>query len=359
MITLSSVIEKFEAKYLDRYKTTILPSHRNALRAMKICRKDHGPLMLAQCTNKKCLKHRYIPHSCGHRSCPHCQNHEGWQWIENQLDKQLPTQYYLITFTIPSELRDVAWKNQKTVYSLLFQSVQNVLKQFTKNDKKLQGTPGFITVLHTHSRRLAFHPHIHVVIAAGCIADKNRLWRVKSGKYLFNYEALAEVFRARLLKSIVDNDLQVPKNCPAKWVVDCKNVGNGSKALIYLGKYLYKGVIQEKDIIQCSNGMVTFRYFDSKVKKYKTRKVKGEYFLWLVMQHVLPRGFRKTRSYGFLHPCSKKLIKILQYLLKFIPVKMQHKLKQRAEILCKCCGSIMKIVQTRIPSFLSPKPCQT
>jgi len=359
MITISTVIDKFESKYLERYKASILPSHKNALRAMKICRKNHGPLMLAQCTNKECMKHRYIPHSCGHRSCPHCQNHEGWQWIENQLDKQLPTQYYLLTFTIPSELRDVAWKNQRTVYSLLFQSVQNILKQFTKNDKKLQGTPGFIAVLHTHSRRLAFHPHIHVVIADGCISKDKRLWRKKSGKFLFSYRALAKVFRARFLSSLVDNNLCVPNNCPDKWVVDCKSVGNGSKALIYLGKYLYKGVIQEKDIIKSERGMITFRYFDSKDKKYKTRKVKGEYFLWLVMQHVLPKGFRKTRSYGFLHPCSKKLIKLLQYLLKFIPLKMLNKPKQRAEIICKCCGSIMKIFQTMIPSHLSPKTVPT
>ena len=74
---------------------------------------------------------------------------------------------------------------------------------------------------------------------------KTRLWRVKSSKYLFSHKALAKVFRAKLMESLVDNKLQVPANCPEKWVVDCKNVGNGNKALIYLGKYLYKGVIQE------------------------------------------------------------------------------------------------------------------
>jgi hypothetical protein len=350
MILLSSIIEKFEESFLDKYKPAILPSHKKALRAMKRCRKEHGPHMLARCTNDNCGKLTYIPHSCGHRSCPHCQNHEGWQWIENQLNKQLPAEYYLLTFTLPKQLRKLAWRNQKLLYSLMFLCVQELLKIFTQNDKKLQGMAGFTTVMHTHSRKLGFHPHIHVVMVGGSINKNSRLWQVKSGKYLFSQKALAKVFRATLLKAIVDQNLQVPKDCPEKWVVDCKNVGNGDKALIYLGKYLYKGVIQEKDILKCENGRITFRYFHSKTKRYQTKTVTGEYFLWLLMQHVLPKGFRRIRCYGFLHPCSKKIIKLLQLILRFDPRMMFKNLKQRAKITCKCCGAKMSIIRTMIPA---------
>ena len=96
------------------------------------------------------------------------------------------------------------------------------------------------------------------------INAKTGLWKVKSGRYIFNHEALAIVFRAKLLQAIVDNNPRAPKNCPQKWVVDCKDAGKGDKALIYLGRYLYRGVIQEKDILKCENGKVTFRYLDSK-----------------------------------------------------------------------------------------------
>lgn len=82
---------------------------------------------------------------------------------------------------------------------------------------------------------------------------------------------MAKVFRAKTLKEITENNLQLPDYYPEKWVVDCKNVGTGDKALIYLGKYLYRGVIQEKDILKCEGGMVTFRYVDSKTKKARTR----------------------------------------------------------------------------------------
>ena len=350
MILLSSIIEKFEGRFLDKYKTAILPSHRKALQAMKMCRKEHGPHFLAQCTNIECLQYTYIPHSCGNRNCPHCQNHESQQWIENQLNKHLPVKYFLITFTLPEQLRDITWKNQKLIYSSFFICVKETLQTFSKNDKKLQGTAGFTAVLHTHSRRGDYHPHIHVVMPAGSINKETRSWRVKDGKYLFNHKALAKVFRAKLLKMMVANKLQIPKKCPETWVVDCKCVGNGNKAIIYLGNYLYKGVIQEKNILKCENGMVTFRYVHSKSKKVKTRTVTGEYFLWLLMQHVLPKGFRRARVYGFLHPRSKQLIKLLQYLLKINPVKFFKQLKKRTEIICKRCGAKMKIIGVMIPS---------
>ena len=175
MIPLSKIITEFEHKYVDKYTQSILPSHKNALQRMKNCRSEASPHMLVQCSDPECQEYSFIPHSCGHRNCPHCQSHEGQQWIDNQLSKQLPAEYYLITFTLPSELRDLAWKNQKLVYTILFFCVQDVLKTFTKNDKKLCGKAGFTAILHTHSRELNFHPHIHVVIPGGSINTKKNL----------------------------------------------------------------------------------------------------------------------------------------------------------------------------------------
>jgi hypothetical protein len=348
MILLSTIINKFQELFLTKYKATVLPEHKKALQAMQRCRQEHGPHMLARCTNHDCGEQVYIPHSCGHRNCPHCQNHESQQWIENQLNKRVPTEYYLITFTLPGQLRKLAWKNQKKIYSLMFICVQDILNTFTRNDKKLGGTAGFTTILHTHSRALDYHPHIHVVMPGASINKKTGLWRVKSSGYLFSHKAMAKVFRAKFLEKLVDNNLRVPKNCPKQWVVDCKDVGNGDKALIYLGKYLYKGVIQEKDILKCEDGMVTYRYIDSKTDQYRTKTVNGEYFLYLLMLHVLPKGFRRARCYGFLHPCSKKLIKFLQVVLRVNPLKMLKKAKKRAQIICPACKAAMEIILTGI-----------
>ncbi len=187
---------------------------------------------------------------------------------------------------------------------------------------------------------------------AGAIDRKRRLWRTKRSKgkkpYLFNHTALAKVFRARMLEAITQEGLPLPQKHPEEWVVDCKAVGNGEKALLYLGRYLYRGVIAEKDIIACKHGKVTFRYQDSKTKQIEFRTVTGETFLWMLLQHVLPKGFRRTRNFGFLHPNSKRLIQVLQLICKLDPNRALAWIKKRPHIACKRCGGIMVIVATLI-----------
>ena len=347
MITLSSVIDQFEADFLSRFQHQILPSQLKALDAMKICRTKHSPVMQVNCTD--CEHQLFVPHSCGHRNCPHCQHHESQQWIERQCQKQVPAGYFMITFTLPAQLRKLAWQHQRLLYSMMFDCVWETLQTFSQNDKKLKGDPGVIAVLHTHSRTLDYHPHIHAVMPAAIVDKINKLWRSKQGKYLFNHKALAKVFRAKMLTRLAQENLSLPKSMPQKWVVDCKSVGSGDKALVYLGRYLYRGVIREKDILSCQDGQVTFRYQNSKTKQIEIKTVSGARFLWLVLQHVLPKGFRRARNFGFLHPNSKQLIKVLHYLLKFDPKKLLAKIRHRPQLICDCCGAVMKIGRTRIP----------
>ena len=165
------------------------------------------------------------------------------------------------------------------------------------------------------------------------------------------------MFRARLLDAVTDAGLTLPASYPTKWVVDCKSVGSGEKALVYLGRYLYRGVIQEKDILRCQDGKVTFRYRDSKTKQWVKRTVSGAKFLWLVLRHVMPRGFRRARNFGFLHPNSKRLIRLLQLLVGLNPMRTLARIGKRPLFACPCCGAKMRIVETRLPplfSFASP-----
>jgi hypothetical protein len=360
MILLSSLIETFEADLLEHYQDTLLPSHRHALAAMKPCRTAHSPVMQAQC--KACDRQSFIPHSCGHRHCPHCQQHESQQWLERQLQKQVPAEYFLVTFTLPKELRQMAWQQQRTLYDLMIRCSWETLKTFTQNDRQLGGKAGSISVLHTHSRRLDYHPHVYIIMPAAAIDTERRLWRTKTGQrkgknqsqsgtgYLFNHKALVKVFRAKLLETIRNEGLALPNRYPETWVVDVKSVGSGDKALVYLGRYLYKGVIQEKDIIACRDGQVTFRYQDSKSKQMRTRILPGAKFLWLMLRHVLPKGFRRARNFGFLHPNSKRLLNLLQYLLGINPNRALAWLRKRPALKCRCCGGDMRIVRTRLPA---------
>lgn len=362
MILLSSIIKTFEAEFLEQYRDSILPGHRQALAAMKHCRSSLSPRMLAQCS--ECDQHLFVPHSCGHRNCPHCQHHESQQWLERQLKRQVPAAYFLLTFTLPAELRPLAWSHQRKLYALIIRCSWETVQTFSLNDKQLQGTPGAVTVLHTHSRRLDFHPHVHLAMPAAAIDALNRLWRTKTSnnktRYLFNHKALAKVFRAKMLDAIAREGLALPASCPAAWVVDCKSVGAGDEALVYLGRYLYRGVIQEKDITACQDGKVTFRYQNSKTKRMEFRTVSGAKFLWLVLQHVLPKGFRRARNFGFLHPNSKRLIGLLHHLLGLNPNRALAWVKKRPQLVCRCCGAQMKIIRTRMaPLFHLRVPIPT
>jgi hypothetical protein len=113
--------------------------------------------------SQRCKKQIYIPHSCGHRFCPHCQSHESQQWIDNQRAKLLPMPCYLVTFTLPRHLLDLAYKNHRHIYACVFQADQTLLKTITTHDTKLGGDARFTAMLHTHARNLDIHPHIHVV----------------------------------------------------------------------------------------------------------------------------------------------------------------------------------------------------
>jgi len=355
MIRLADIIIQREDEFLECYGKDLLPSHKKALTAIKNCRNTFSPKMLLECEKQQCAHQEILPHSCGHRHCPHCQNYETDKWLQSQLQKQVPGVYYLAGFTLPFEFRNMVWQNQRLVYSLMFKNVWATLKTFCLNDRRLGGIPGCILVLHTHSRELNFHPHIHVIIPAASIDKNKRLWKQK-GRYLFNGKALAKVFRAKMLESLKASGIHLPESHPAKWNVQCKRVGNGQKALKYLARYLYRGVISEKDILSFKDGKVTFRYKNSKTKKYCFKTVPAVEFIWLIIKHVLPRGLRRTRNYGFLHPNSKSLIKIIQ--LKFgINIAPDNiSLKPRPPKICPCCGSIMRIIMTQLPADFSLLP---
>lgn len=344
MILLSSLIKTFGNAMRTRYQERLLPGHEHALQAMEECRTNKSPVMIAACPD--CGQREIIPHSCGNRHCPHCQHHEGQEWIERQRAKLLPVDYYLVTFTLPWQLRRLVWQHQRISYDLLLKLGWEVLKTFGLNDSKLKGAIGAHAILHTHSRRLDYHPHAHFVVPAGALDRKHRLWRKKRGKYLFNHEALATVFRAKWLEAMKKAKLKVGAELPKKWVANCKHVGGGDKALVYLGKYLYRGVLQEKAILHCDNGQVTFRYTKNS-GEVMTRTMPGEDLLWLLLQHVLPKGFRRVRDYGILHSNSKATIRLLQFLLH-VAVRPFTKKSKKPPIKCKVCGQAMAIIAVRL-----------
>ena len=346
---LQSILQQYKAPFIEKYGAGLSSSQRQAMHAIDRCRTPGSGMLQVECA--QCEHSQWQAMSCGHRSCPLCQNHETSQWLDRQKKKLLPVEYFMVTFTVPYQLRELLRHNQKEIYRLFFDCVTSTLKTFGSNSDKLDAELGLTAVLHSHARNLDYHPHIHVIVPGGGVDKKRKQWKKLKGKYLFNGFALAKVFRARFIAALKEAGFKVPEETPRKWVSDVSHVGQGLPALKYLSRYLYRGVISEENILSNKDGLVTFKYTDSN-KKTQIRTLKGEDFLQRVLQHVLPKGFRRVRDYGFLHANAKKLLALVQLVLK---VHLEEIVpRSRPVFKCKHCQSPMIIKNIIIGSRLEP-----
>jgi hypothetical protein len=346
---LASILDQYHDAFQAKYGSQLLPGHQRAIDAIGQCRTPQAGELFVQCLG--CGHETWHPRSCGHRSCPQCQNHEASLWLDRQQAKLLPVDYFMATFTLPYELRLLAWRNQTTVYNLLFACVSSTLKDFGLNPNNLGANIGMTAILHTHNRRLDYHPHIHVVVPGGGVNKARKQWKKKKDKFMFNEFALAKVFRARVLQALNDARLGLPNSVPHKWVVNCTHVGKGLSALKYLSRYLYRGVIAENNIVANQNGQITFKYVHSRTGDTRYRTVKAEDFLWLVLQHVLPKGFRRVRDYGFLHGNAKKLLSLVQLVLHVFVESCAP--RTRPIFKCPKCQAHMRILAFSRPAWTS------
>jgi len=340
MITLAQLMRQHQRELKARYQSIMQRQHRVAMQAIMDCHTPACGTLEYKC--ESCLKRQSYYRSCGHRSCPSCQHSVNNEWLDRQRHKLLPLEYYMVTFTLPYELRSFVWHHQKWAYQTLFDCAVATLTEFAKKDKKMGDDIGMTGVLHTHSRELTFHPHGHFIVPGGGLNKKLKFWQKKPGKYLFNGKALAKMFRGKFLAAMKMNGFYVPDKNPTKWIAQCQHVGSGEPALVYLARYLYRGVVNEKNIINYDGDKVTFRYQDSDSKQWKTKTESAVNFLWRILQHVLPKGFRRVRDFGFLHGNAKKVLKRLQMVLHVnLPALISA---TPTEVSCPCCGRKMMFI---------------
>ena len=140
MIRLAAVIAQFEADFMTQFRHRLSFEQLRALSAIRHCRSPASPMMQLQCEG--CDHQKLVPHSCGHRLCPHCQHHESQQWLERQMQRLVPADYFLLTFTLPAELRGLAAAHAEVVFDVLMRCAWETVHRFSQNDRQLQGTPG-------------------------------------------------------------------------------------------------------------------------------------------------------------------------------------------------------------------------
>ncbi len=343
---IASLIEQYRQPFLAKYGQHLLPSHLKALDAITACKKHCGHFT---CHCGHCDHRQQHPLSCGHRNCPQCQNSAATDWLERQKQKLIPAHYFMVTLTLPEQLRSLAFHNQHRLYSLIFDTAIDTLKTLSQDKRHLGGDPGMTAVLHTHTRRLDYHPHLHVIIPSAVLINQGKAFKRSDSDYLIRGDVIAKLFRGKLLYALYEESFDVPNNLPTKWVVNVKHIGKGLPALQYLSRYLYRGVISEKAITHNDGTHITFQYKDSQTNTQKTRTLLGEDFIWKLLMHVLPRRFRRVRDYGFLHHNAKKKLTLIQYLLH---VKLLPSLSLKKPPTCQRCGqetTIVDIQPQRIP----------
>ena len=339
MSTFIELLRQYNQALETECSNQLSNSMRQAIFAMLSCKTGQQGKSLWACSS--CDHHDSQALSCGNRHCPQCQQSTTSTWLERQKQKRLPVEYYMATFTLPYELRALARKRPKALYQLMFSVSASILKDFALRNKL--GTIGFTSVLHTHSRRRELHPHIHIIVANGGYDTKRKQWKKGKPGYLFNAKALAKVWRARIFEAINKHpelSLKHIKLMPKEWVVNCTSVGYGLPALKYLSRYLYRGVLADKDIISHDKTGVTFRYIDSTTKTTKTRRLPTLEFLLLILQHVLPKGLQRVRDYGLLSSGARKLRLLIQLLLTeftHILPPIITPIKPKAKRICPCC----------------------
>lgn len=234
--------------------------------------------------------------------------------MEKQTNLLFPVPYFLLTFTLPDELRTLARSQQRLFYSTLFRTSATAAKKLALDPKYVGGQIGMVGVLHTWGRDLTYHPHVHYLVPAGGIGSDGE-WLPVRNNFLFPVKALSKIFRAKFRDALQEEDCfeQIPDRVWRKqdWVVHCQQVGRGLGALKYLAPYIFRVAISNRRIVRFEGEKVTYLYKPRGTRTFKRRTLNVEEFIRRFLQHVLPRGFVKVRYYGFLSSAVRPKLKSL------------------------------------------------
>lgn len=364
MSDLAEIVRTFGPKYFDKHGERMLPSHYRALRDIVACRTEFFGGHMAQCN--QCGHQHYSYHSCRNRSCPQCHTGDSTRWLEKRQSDLLPIPYFHVVFTLPKELQTLVWRHQKSLYAVLFRAAAEALQSLSSDPRYVGGEIGILSVLHTWTRQLGRHPHVHCLVTGGGLAADGN-WIGARKTYLVPVKALSLLFRARFmaLARKACSEETFPKTIWEKgWMVYCKPAIQGSKKLLdYLGRYVHRIAITNRRILAIHKGQVTFEYKDSRDNHWKKCTLPGEEFLRRFLQHVLPRGFHKVRYYGLLSPRNRSKLRQLQWALSAIKlestsppeVAFDHD-KTEKPIHCPICETGLMLIISLIPRAMRGPP---
>jgi hypothetical protein len=273
-------------------------AHKKVLRDIAACRTGELGMVVYRCADWGTT--HALGRSCGNRPCPSCQRAKAEAWLANQTDRLLPCPYFLVTFTLPAGLRDVARAHQRVVYSALFEASSTALRTLAADPKYVgRDRLGFLGVLHTWGRTLEDHPHVPYVVPGGGLSADGTRWLPSRAEFLVPVKALSILFRAPFRDILGREGLLERVDASVwrqDWVVHCQPAGDGRESVRYLAPYVFRVAIGDHGIVSCEDGRVTFTYRKVGSKRQRKMTLDAMEFLRRFLQHVLPSGFQKVRS---------------------------------------------------------------
>jgi putative transposase/transposase-like zinc-binding protein len=364
MPEVADVLRRYGPAYLGRFGEGLLPSHRRALDDLIHCRTETLGGHLWPCDH--CGQEHYVYHSCRNRRCPKCHRQDTEAWLAERRQELLPVPYFHLVFTVPHELGEIIRQRQQDLYDILLRAAAQALITLAMDPHYVGGLIGVLCVLHTWTRTLAYHPHVHCLVPAGGISADQREWRPARTSYLVPVQALSQLFRG-LFRHLVHQecpDLTLPEAVWTKgWVVYGQPTVHGPEQVLrYLGRYVHRIALTNNRILSLEDGQVGFRDQDSQTSRWHTMTLPAQEFIRRFLQHVLPQGFHKVRYYGLWSPVHRPLLHQLQLLLAAqhppAPLELPDRENQssgstyfplQAGQLCPHCGQGLLVVIRQLP----------
>lgn len=351
-LTLQHVLQQYLPSLI---KQEVFNSYQvRVLNALQHCKTAHLGGHWQACTSCGTVSKHY--NSCGNRHCPGCQGAKRERWLLERDYDLFDVPYHHVTFTVPMELRSLFYANQFKLYNMLFNSMWGTLSSFSKDPRsRLEAEIGVISILHTWTQKLEYHPHLHCIVPDGGLKPDGT-WKRKNGKFLFSVKSLSQVFKNKFcdalmllykqgeLKGNRQNEFDFERYTNAlrtkKWVVHSKPGFKGKASVLeYLGRYTHKIAISNYRLLKLKNDRITFSYRDRNAGDIKKeRSLPVAEFLQRFSYHILPKQFIKIRHHGLFSTRTKK-VKLAQ-VRKALNQKVAKKVKRltTAEVLLKTTG---------------------
>jgi hypothetical protein len=262
---VADVFRRYGHEYLDRFGQDLLPSHRRTIEDLLACRTEALGGQLLQCA--RCGQEHDVYHSCRNRSCPKCHRLDSEAWLAERRRELLLVPYFHVVFTVPQKLREIMRRHQQDLYDIWLRAAAQALITLAADPHDVGGLIGGLCVLHTWSRTLAYHPHVHCLVPAGGVSTDRTEWRPARTSYLVPVHALSPLFRGvfRALVRQERPDLTILESVWTEgWVAYCKPALQGTEQVLnHLGRFVHRIVQTNSRLLSIEDGHICFRSQDA------------------------------------------------------------------------------------------------